>query len=376
MTVARTRRLRVQPCRESKRRCGITICCGVNPEFQTRMKAVMSRYGDFKEGPVKAVERCQSKLENEYQEAAYPKAAKLLDVVRCSVSFNTVEQLLTGYKGLMGHIETTSASLELARVKNGFLGKGASYRDIKVNVVYHSETDPEHEASIICEVQLILNQYLHEKKRIHKLYDILRERTFFEMVVKQEADAKDEAKDIKLLQFEPVLNVRKEVTLSYTGSSYRKCSVEPELGLLGINCNNLFFCVDMGTKKVLFEEKAHGCHSHHWVNYNDQKYISLQTAKNVMKMYRFDETNKSLTEDESLRLQVAENEEINSSEFDQKFEHIFIVKNLEVIEKRSVGELGKAMLSIKLQEKVGTDTTKLLTLSDDGTFCAIGGGGV
>ena len=80
----------------------------ITPEFQGRMRTVMSRYGDFKSGPVKTVERCQSKLENDYQEAAYPKAAKLLDLVRCSVSFNTVEQLLTGYDGLMKFIQTTS----------------------------------------------------------------------------------------------------------------------------------------------------------------------------------------------------------------------------------------------------------------------------
>ena len=113
----------------------------INAEFQSRMGGVMRRYGDYKEGPIKTVERCQGKLENEYQEAVYPKAARLLDVVRCSVSFNTVEQLLAGYKGLRNYIDTTSDSLELARVKNGFLEKGVSYRDIKVNVVYHSETD-------------------------------------------------------------------------------------------------------------------------------------------------------------------------------------------------------------------------------------------
>ena len=89
-------------------------------EFQTHLRAVMSRFGDFRRGPTKTVERCQSKLENEYRGAAYPKAAKLLDVVRSSVSFNTVEQLLEGYKCLLRHVDNTDA-LELARVKNGFL---------------------------------------------------------------------------------------------------------------------------------------------------------------------------------------------------------------------------------------------------------------
>ena len=180
----------------------------LNPEFQAHIKPVMRRYGDFKEGPTKTVERCQSKLENEYHDAEYPKAAKLLDLVRCSVSFNTLEQLLEGYEGLMRYIQTTSDSLELACVKNGFLKKDVSFRDIKVHVVYHSETDPDNPVSMICEVQLILNQYSHEKKRIHKLYSILRERTYFEMVVKGSDDTKEQTKELKDLQFEQVLNVK------------------------------------------------------------------------------------------------------------------------------------------------------------------------
>ena len=179
----------------------------IDSEFQRRVEMVMNRFGAFRAGPVKTAERCQSKVENEYEEAVYPKAAKLLDLVRCSVSFNTVEQLLAGYEGLMRHIDDTDA-FELARVKNGFLldAGAASYRDIKVNVVFHSETDPENAVSMVCEVQLVLNQFLHEKKRIHKLYGILRERRFFEMVIRQKTEDEERRKDLKQLQFEPVLN--------------------------------------------------------------------------------------------------------------------------------------------------------------------------
>ena len=44
----------------------------VNSEFQDRVGPVMARFGDFKSGPTKTVERYQSKVENEYQEAAPP----------------------------------------------------------------------------------------------------------------------------------------------------------------------------------------------------------------------------------------------------------------------------------------------------------------
>ena len=37
----------------------------INAEFQGRVKAVMSRFGEFRAGPIKSVERCQSKMEND-----------------------------------------------------------------------------------------------------------------------------------------------------------------------------------------------------------------------------------------------------------------------------------------------------------------------
>eukprot|EP01084_Bolivina_argentea_P069821 126983_1 len=76
----------------------------INKEFQHHMNSVMSHFGTVKDGPLKKVERCQSKLENDYQDAEYPKAAKLLDLVRCSITFNTVDQLIAGYRGLKAHI--------------------------------------------------------------------------------------------------------------------------------------------------------------------------------------------------------------------------------------------------------------------------------
>ena len=75
--------------------------------------------------------------------------------------------------------------MTLARIKNGFLDDDdGGYRDIKVNVVYQSVLNPD--LKMICEVQFILGQYLYEKKRVHKLYSIAREQTFFDMVAMEE----------------------------------------------------------------------------------------------------------------------------------------------------------------------------------------------
>merc|ERR550525_1310418 len=62
----------------------------IDGEFQQEMNTILSRHGEFKKGPMKKVERALSKLENDYMNEEYPKAAKLLDIVRCSASYNTV----------------------------------------------------------------------------------------------------------------------------------------------------------------------------------------------------------------------------------------------------------------------------------------------
>merc|ERR1719334_1267378 len=189
----------------------MTTAKKINGEFQREMKTILSRYGDFKPGPMKKVERALSKLENDYMDEEYPKAAKLLDIVRCSVGYNTLDQLMDGYGKFMYHVEYESSSMTLARVKNGFVhNPDGGYRDIKVNVVYQSTLDPN--LKMICEVQFILNQYLYEKKRVHKLYSVAREQTYFDLVVREweEEDAQKLLAQ-KNLSFEPVLIVRDDV---------------------------------------------------------------------------------------------------------------------------------------------------------------------
>ena len=296
------------------------------------------------------------------------------------MSFNTVEQLLTGYEGLLRFIKTTSQSFELARVKNGFLGKDAAFRDIKVNVGYHSENDPENQMSMICEVQLILNQYLHEKKRIHKLYSILREETYFQMVV-SERTGDGRTKGLKNLKFEPILSVKNDIELTYDGNYFNKCCMNSELGLLVLNCGHTsklrtIYCVDVASKSVIFEQESRRHHNHHWIVIKDQHYLCLQTSNSsscsTLSMYRFKRADKSFQEDFSPEIQVAGL--IPFCEFDKKFENIFILKDYEVLEKRNITDANTVITSINLDEKVTHSYLRQMTLSDDGSVCAIGGG--
>eukprot|EP00485_Elphidium_margaritaceum_P009795 CAMPEP_0202695442 /NCGR_PEP_ID=MMETSP1385-20130828/9034_1 /ASSEMBLY_ACC=CAM_ASM_000861 /TAXON_ID=933848 /ORGANISM="Elphidium margaritaceum" /LENGTH=94 /DNA_ID=CAMNT_0049351465 /DNA_START=1 /DNA_END=282 /DNA_ORIENTATION=+ len=77
----------------------------LNGEFQRHMKLVMSSHGTYKQAPMKKVERSISKCENDYANEAFPKSAKLLDLVRCSVTFNTVEQMCSGFTHFMEHMQ-------------------------------------------------------------------------------------------------------------------------------------------------------------------------------------------------------------------------------------------------------------------------------
>ena len=122
--------------------------------------------------------------------------------------------------------------------------------------------------------------------------------------------------------------------------------------MLGVQSGDLgdkFYCVDTRTKKVLFQEKSYGFHSHHWVMHNEQKYLSLQTRRNMIEMYQVDAYRQFSKADESLCLSVAANEKIAYVEFDRDFEHIFILKNLKVLEKRNMLNLCKVQLSIVLE---------------------------
>jgi len=161
------------------------------------------------------------------------------------VTFNTLQQLIDGYNGLISHINQNKSIIELGRVKNGFLdANDGGYRDIKVNVVYHSQLNTG--VSMVCEIQLLLGQYLHEKKKIHKLYSVLRQSEYFKMVVADENEQKTQLKDITDLKFTPVLNMAKDVTMSgkpFNGDFVLRSCVDPNLQLIAIEGISFFFIV-------------------------------------------------------------------------------------------------------------------------------------
>lgn len=142
----------------------------------------------YKSGPVKQYDRSREKVESDYSTSKYPQSQRLIDLCRCSITVDTVEELLsllqsiiqiyskekkhfirpekiTDTDGSAVQLDVTppqypseSGIIGIARVKNGFQGlrlediKKAEimkYHDIKVNVVFF---DHKIKQSIIVEV--------------------------------------------------------------------------------------------------------------------------------------------------------------------------------------------------------------------------------
>mmetsp|Transcript_42250 Transcript_42250/g.69632 ORF Transcript_42250/g.69632 Transcript_42250/m.69632 type:complete len:710 (-) Transcript_42250:126-2255(-) len=350
----------------------------IDREFQNYVKTMMGRYGTFKAAPMKKVERCLSKLENDYASEQYPKSAKLLDLVRCSVTFNTLEQLIQGFDAIKTHVDSSQQSMKLARVKNGFLDPDyvGGYRDIKINVIFHSAMHPE--IKMICEIQLILSQFLHEKKRIHKLYSIAREETYFQMVVMAQKAATNTT-DVKKLKFEPVLDVSRDVTAAKSVKG--KCSIDSASGLLGIEDDNRNFLVyNMDQKKVIFQhalsftaytDMTRGGFSHEWIEWQGRKHVSVQTEPHIIRTFA---VAGGFSEVESLRITLPDTDAINFCAFDKQSNRIFMVRNKSLLEERSLQDVKSVAKSIKLEQQIGTSNLNPLSLTQDGAWCAIGGG--
>ena len=91
-------------------------------------------------------------------------------------------------------------------------------------------------------------------------------------------------------------------------------------------------------------------------------------------MYKFDVAERSFEEDEALQISLSDKDDLSYPVFDQTFENIFYLKNYEVVEQRSIDDLKKVKMSIRLEAKVVSTAMKQLALSNDGRFCAIGSG--
>eukprot|EP01084_Bolivina_argentea_P064195 117108_1 len=188
------------------------------------------------------------------------------------------------------------------------------------------------------------------------------------------------SKDVTELKFEPILNVS---TID-SKDSFRingKCSMDKDLGVLAIETSSVIAAIDINRKKEIFRESRstdqYNLHSHNFVDIDNKKYLSVQTAGNTIKFFHIKQTDNEYKheEDESLRICLNDKDRINCCEFDKTFENIFYVKNTRVLEKRVVNKTGKVVFSITLEQEISENNMKMMSLSNKGDWCVIAGGG-
>lgn len=103
-------------------------------------------------------------------------------MIRCSMEFDTCENLLKGLEIFIKTVESKQTCLhEIVRIKNMFLQNERdglnlyNYADLKLNVIM---TDKMTKLSMIVEVQFMLSFMKHAKSLGHGLYEIERDLEF------------------------------------------------------------------------------------------------------------------------------------------------------------------------------------------------------
>eukprot|EP01084_Bolivina_argentea_P318162 551712_1 len=111
----------------------------------------------YRRGPIKQISRCKVKSENDYRTMKFPTSSHLLDVLRCTLIFENVYNLLKTLKEFEYKVNNNKCGIikEIIRVKNGFKNwnsNNPNYCDIKLNIIIQTE---RHYA-VIGEIQFLI----------------------------------------------------------------------------------------------------------------------------------------------------------------------------------------------------------------------------
>jgi hypothetical protein len=165
-------------------------------EFQRKVKSIVGKYNDqqqdqsmeasYRAGPVKTFTRMAAKERSlgEPKASTYEGrtvAAKILDVVRCSIAVKTPQAalaLLNDFRKL----DPSSDRMELMQVVNRWNKDSETlwgYRDLELNVSYNmglrsaacDRQGKQHKVAIIGEVTIVLEDFLELKRRRSALYN-------------------------------------------------------------------------------------------------------------------------------------------------------------------------------------------------------------
>jgi len=185
------------------------------------------------------------------------------------------------------------------------------------------------------------------------------------------------------MTFEPVLNIRDDVDLPDSAEAenmYFKSSINPVLGWLAMSCGqtrtpNKLLIVDLADNTVIFEHRAYGRYSHHWITIKGDHYLSLQTAGHTVTMFKVHKSDRKLTENSLYRIKLGRKDKIDFIEFDASFNFIFLIRNSSILEQRPLSKVMTVTMSMNLQKRIRDSVSKLMTLSNDGKWAVITSGG-
>ena len=155
-------------------------------------KKNISNY-QFTSAPPKTKQRCVRKAYLEYSnDREWPYTSSIVDLVRCSVVFDTVDDLLnavnTFEETIINENENNNVIKKVVRRKNGFYRKIQreswnmqlslfDYCDIKLNVIIEY-----FDIQIIGEIQFLLEFMLMAKKKGHSIYGFIRNEDYFKQL--------------------------------------------------------------------------------------------------------------------------------------------------------------------------------------------------
>ena len=177
----------------------------------------------YNSAPVKTKSRCITKAELDYKYDIWPHTINIKDLLRCSVTFDTIDGLIKGYKQFTNmmydrylygnNAKNISCIKRILRIKNGFstivdeswnvkdLSK-FDYVDIKFNVLIETTMDRRNIDSrnnktnnnrngkklandkyyLMGEIQFLAKFMLEAKKMGHSIYSFVRKQDLFEKI--------------------------------------------------------------------------------------------------------------------------------------------------------------------------------------------------
>ena len=154
----------------------------------------------YNSAPVKTKSRSITKSQLDYKEKSWPHSSHILDLLRCSVVFDTIDDLICGCKKFENIINSNRKNnneyciSSIIRMKNGFnemFGNTSEaslkslsldkfgYCDIKYNVLI---SGANKNGGLIGEVQFLVKYMLDAKKMGHSSYSFVRKQDLFEKI--------------------------------------------------------------------------------------------------------------------------------------------------------------------------------------------------